>query len=561
MSTSCTLHITAITALAACAAPGDALVATSTSTTPIQGGQIEYGYFAVGELRVGYRNTWDSSSYSNYCTATLLARDVALTAKHCVTSDPMKFIDGSFQAWTDGVQEHPTKDIALVHLAAATDIQPMQVDSANWELFVGNTCIAVGFGAHQNPNGTITNEVKRSAEELVTSTGADLTIVRRPDSGERPGIADHGDSGGPLLCGDLRSGLFPTQVTAVVKDHLDFVNEVPRVHETYTTMDGGWVMQKLAEWSASASPVTCRDLSDRYGTSPTDPSFAPPDIQAMYQQMACTTSPWSPDNCQRASELYGIATYVGYGFAPASVRTWWDSHGCWTAPLTQIDLCQRASNRFGIIENVSFGTAPPEIQTWWTANHCWARPASTSTCQKAADLYGIFVDTVDADEFSFAYDFGWAPPAVQSWFVSQGCTDSRQGDPCRIASDLYDLSPDDSALAPGDVASWFRQRGCTTSPTGAGLNWDCQRGSELYGLAGDGLEVLSDGFAPFDVDSMWAQSECGRGAPGDFIAPLSASLCQKASDIYGITAGGAQGFAPPDVRSWFAGMHCTTKPR
>jgi hypothetical protein len=559
MSTSHTLHITALTALtalAACVAPGDDPLATT--ATSIQGGRIEYGDFAVGELRIGYRNTWDPSAYSNYCTATLLARDVALTAKHCLTSDPMKFIDGSFQAWVDDFREHPTKDLALVHLAAATDIQPMQVDSVNWNLSLGTTCIAVGFGAHQNPDGTVTQEVKRSAEELVTSTAADFTIVRWPGSGERPGLADHGDSGGPLLCGDLRSGEFPTQVTAVVLDHDE--NEVPRVHERYTTMDGGWVMQRLAEWSASAFPVTCQDLTDRYGISPIDPSFAPPDIQATFHQMDCATSPWSSDNCQRASELYGIATFVGYGFAPASVRTWWNNHGCWTAPLTQADLCQRASDRFGILENVSSGTAPPEIQTWWTANHCWARPASTSACQKAADLYGIFVDTLDADEFSFGHDFAWAPPAVQSWFIGQGCTASRRGDPCQIASDLYDLGPGNSTLAPGDVASWFRQRGCTTSPSGAALNWDCQRGSELYGLAGDGSDVLSDGFAPADVDSAWSQSECGRGAPGGFIGPLSANLCQKASDLYSITAGGSQGFAPPDVRSWFAGMHCTTRP-
>jgi hypothetical protein len=81
----------------------------------------------------------------------------------------------------------------------------------------------VGFGAHNETNGTVTFDRKRSCTESVQSADASTIAVLMVS-----GVADHGDSGGPLVCDG--------KITAVVRNHTD--GDWPsHVRQNYTTID------------------------------------------------------------------------------------------------------------------------------------------------------------------------------------------------------------------------------------------------------------------------------------------------------------------------------------
>lgn len=195
--------------------------ATSDDSAEIQGGKRERGYPAVGVVHL--------SLAQSFCSATLIAPDVVLTAGHCI-EEPGERIDAFFtgngravpDSGTDpselGMVAHeviaqarhpefeyfeycpgPVPDLALVKLAKPiTDIEPVKIGAAPK---TNDACIAVGFGTHSNDAGRDTFLAKRSASVKVGEV-RDATF----DVFAGTGSPAHGDSGGPVFCGGALVG-------------------------------------------------------------------------------------------------------------------------------------------------------------------------------------------------------------------------------------------------------------------------------------------------------------------------------------------------------------------
>ncbi len=164
----------------------------------------------------------------------------------------------------------------------------------------------------------------------------------------------------------------------------------------------------------------------------------------------------APNACQRASDLYGIAANVTWGFAPADVRTWWADNHCSTAPIST-NTCQRASDTYGISPN-TMSFAPTDVQAWWKANACTTRPVGPTACERASDLYGI----------RGGIDWGFAPTDVRTWWTANGCNKQpTAANSCQMVSDLYGTYGGNTwGFAPADVRAWWTANSCNTRPVG-----------------------------------------------------------------------------------------------
>lgn len=211
-------------ALAGCAADSTTdeseADATSSSADAILGGGVETGWPAVGMLRF---------ASGNFGSGALISPTIVLTAAHVASGNPTQFYYGTPPAGKAPTHEnlravpvaetiiHPcyTKpksegcpgeaiDIAIVRLATPiTDVEPLRVVDRPLEYFwgtlspyEGDSCVAVGFGAHLSADKKVTFGTRRSARSTIKSVDkTELVTVRGT------GIATSGDSGGPLVCG------------------------------------------------------------------------------------------------------------------------------------------------------------------------------------------------------------------------------------------------------------------------------------------------------------------------------------------------------------------------
>jgi len=177
----------------------------------IQGGAVDKKDPAVGLV-------WIKGG--GFCSGSLVAPNVVLTAGHCVESKVAGFYTGEGDGASDvgtlpvggfvghrvveqaahpsyrseNVCPNPTFDVALLKLAKPIKtIAPLAV--ATHAPTAGTVCRAVGYGVHDDNSGNVTVEQRRVATETVQSIHPTSIRVDR-----KSGLVDHGDSGGPLLC-------------------------------------------------------------------------------------------------------------------------------------------------------------------------------------------------------------------------------------------------------------------------------------------------------------------------------------------------------------------------
>jgi hypothetical protein len=157
-------------------------------------------------------------SHGNFCTGVAIARDLVLTAAHCVPAGA-EFKQVELDAERKpvmkdvrGVARHPqfnlktmlahraTADVALVKLVAPLNVTPMPLMNARPRIAVGERFAVYGYGmsVRTDPN---TSATLRAATLIATGQPGNLQLrlVDPATGGKSDGLgACTGDSGGPV---------------------------------------------------------------------------------------------------------------------------------------------------------------------------------------------------------------------------------------------------------------------------------------------------------------------------------------------------------------------------
>ncbi len=230
----------------ACAAPaGSTTEPTGATSDEIQGGDAETGEPAVGV----------TTTSSGYCSATLIAPDVVLTAGHCVVDPVRAFLttNGGVQATVShtvkaqatfpgydnaGGCPNTTLDIGLVKLTTPiAGVTPKKLGAAPAS---GTTCTAVGFGRYVDGDQIDAAKKRSATSNVAPAVAPNLEVTAGT------GLAAHGDSGGPLLCNDV--------VVGTVSCHNDGDGSTHALEYYAAVSDASaWITQQIAAWSAPAT--------------------------------------------------------------------------------------------------------------------------------------------------------------------------------------------------------------------------------------------------------------------------------------------------------------------
>jgi len=225
---------TVVTALAAVGPSAHAQPTDDPSTRIIDGRYAESGPWAARLFTGGREN----------CTATIIKPTWILTAQHCVTNGDLTFRIGDVDQTQGqeaaqvpgGIHEHPTADLALVEIDRPIDTE-YAVLGGDGAVNPGDTVQVYGWGATctDRPEIECQSQLLKVADVSVSQVGNGCTDYRGGEAvcaRRGDGITAGGDSGGPMMAGNVQVGVASTSdrqtVTAYthVAPYLDWVNEV-----------------------------------------------------------------------------------------------------------------------------------------------------------------------------------------------------------------------------------------------------------------------------------------------------------------------------------------------